>query len=256
MSNGGHQFDPGYSLAPFDALVANFPGADTYPNPDFRTEWGPVFHRGRLDGGAVVLVFGQDPGAHEAVVRRILVGEAGQRIQGFLAKLGITQRYVMVNTFLYSVYGQHGGERHRADPAIAAYRHQWLDALLMGRSVDAVIALGSLAGQAFGAWQKTPSGAATAVAFKQIIHPTFPGPKDKAWSRGDKGPTKELERCLGVAATTDQTSRYCPTDRSLWHQIRRGQRSGSDPRRRPAGRAAGMDALSALLGAAKSCEHG
>ncbi len=180
MSNGSHQFDPGYSLAPFDALVANFPGADTYPNRDFRTEWGPVFHRGRLDGTAVVLVLGQDPGVHEAVVRRILVGEAGQRIQGFLAKLGITQRYVMVNTFLYSVYGQHGGERHRADPAIAAYRHQWLDALLMGRSVDAVIALGSLAGQAFGAWQKTPSGQATAVAFKQIIHPTFPeGQKTK-----------------------------------------------------------------------------
>jgi uncharacterized protein (DUF427 family) len=36
-------------------------------------EWGPVFHRGRLDGTARVLVIGQDPAAHEAVARRIPV---------------------------------------------------------------------------------------------------------------------------------------------------------------------------------------
>ena len=38
-------------------------------------------------------------------MRRILVGEAGRRVQGLLAKLGITRSYVFVNTFLYSVYG-------------------------------------------------------------------------------------------------------------------------------------------------------
>ena len=67
-----------------------------------------------------MVVIGQDPAQHEAVTRRILVGAAGQRLQGFLAKLGITTSYVMVNTFLYSVYGQGGGERHADDPAIAA----------------------------------------------------------------------------------------------------------------------------------------
>jgi uracil-DNA glycosylase len=36
-----------------------------------------------------VLVFGQDPAQHETIARRILIGEAGHRIQGFLAKLGI-----------------------------------------------------------------------------------------------------------------------------------------------------------------------
>ncbi len=41
--------------------------------------------------------------------RRALVGETGRRAQGFLAKVGITTSYVMVNTFLYSVYGQSGG---------------------------------------------------------------------------------------------------------------------------------------------------
>src|SRR5213083_1099827 len=110
-------FDPGYGEEPFASLVAGYPGAVAYPADGFRLEWGPVFHRGRLDGSARVLVLGQDPAQHETIARRILVGEAGQRIQGFLAKLGIDRSYVMINTFLYAVYGQRGGERHRTDSA-------------------------------------------------------------------------------------------------------------------------------------------
>jgi hypothetical protein len=75
---------------------------DVYPAARFRIERGPIFHRGRLDGSARVLVVGQDPVQHETVVRRILVGEAGRRQQGFLAKLGIIRSYVLINTFLYS----------------------------------------------------------------------------------------------------------------------------------------------------------
>ena len=56
--------------------------------------------RGRLDGSARVLVIGQDPAQHEAIARRILIGEAGHRVQGLLAKLGIDHSYTMVNTFL------------------------------------------------------------------------------------------------------------------------------------------------------------
>jgi len=94
-----HEFCPGYP-PPYDALVASYPGTDVYPAADFRVEWGPIFHRGRLDGSAVLLVVGQDPAAHESAARRILVGVAGQRAQGLLSKLGITRSYVMVNTFL------------------------------------------------------------------------------------------------------------------------------------------------------------
>ena len=86
------EFCPGYP-SPFDALVANYPGEDVYPSADFRVEWGPIFHRGRLDGSARVLVLGQDPATHESISRRILVGEAGQRVQGLLAKLGIRRSY-------------------------------------------------------------------------------------------------------------------------------------------------------------------
>src|SRR4030095_8651137 len=98
-------FDPGYSEAPFDSLVTTYPGPSVYKGSDFRSEWGPVFHRGRLDGTARVLVIGQDPAQHETIARRIRVGEAGHRLQGCLFKLGIDRSYVMINTFLYSVYG-------------------------------------------------------------------------------------------------------------------------------------------------------
>ena len=92
------QFCPGYAAEPFATLCHDYPDATVYPLADFSVEWGPIFHRGRLDGGARVLVLGQDPAAHEAITRRILVGEAGQRTQGFLARLGIETSYAPVGS--------------------------------------------------------------------------------------------------------------------------------------------------------------
>lgn len=167
-------FDPGYGSGVFADLVGTAPDADTYPPDAFRVEWGPIFHRGRLDGSARVLVIGQDPATHEAICRRILVGEAGQRLQGLLAKLGIDRSYVLVNTFLYSVFGQQGGERHIADPAIAAYRNQWLDAVAATSDLQAIISLGHLADEAYQAWKATPAGAACGAAYATVLHPTYP----------------------------------------------------------------------------------
>lgn len=167
-------FDPGYAQPPFSDLVANAPGASEYPPDAFRVEWGPVFHRGRLDGSARVLVLGQDPAQHETVLRRILVGEAGHRTQGFLLKLGLMHSYVMVNTFLYSVYGQGGGNKHRKDAKIAGYRNQWLTALLASGKVEAVIALGSLADSAWQDFRATPAGDTVTASYQHITHPTQP----------------------------------------------------------------------------------
>src|SRR5271169_803977 len=80
-------FDPGYDREPYQSLCDQAPDATIYPYNAFRVEWGPIFHRGRLDGTARLLCIGQDPAEHEAVVRRILVGTAGHRVQGFLVKL-------------------------------------------------------------------------------------------------------------------------------------------------------------------------
>lgn len=166
-------FDPGYVKQPFKQLARDYPGSDVFPPDQFRVEWGPIFHRGRLDGSARVLVVGQDPAAHESIARRILVGEAGQRVQGALAKLGITKSYVMINAFLYSVIGKGGSTANVKKKAIADYRNAWLDGLLLGVSkVEAVITFGGFAKQSFAIWQTANPQWSGLVA--NVKHPTYP----------------------------------------------------------------------------------
>ena len=191
-----HTFCTGYVHEPYETLVGDYPGEDVYPPADFRTEWGPIFHRGRLDGTARVLVLGQDPAAHESIARRILVGEAGQRVQGLLARTGVTTSYVMLNTFLYSVYGQGGGQRHADDPAIAAYRNRWLDAVLLDSRVTAVVTLGVLAERAFRAWTATGHDAGPAVGRRlhhaPLRHPTYPESASRSGTKTLAEATAEL----------------------------------------------------------------
>jgi uracil-DNA glycosylase len=168
-------FDPGYVSEPFMTLVAGYPGDDVYPPGDFRTEWGPVFHRGRLDGTARILVLGQDPAQHEVVVRRVLVGTAGKRVQGCLARLGYPRSYVIINAYLYSVYGQGGGNRHIDNAAIAAYRNRWIAAILDTQPIEAVVAFGGLAKAAWSAWLAAPQAEGrTTLPFAALTHPTWP----------------------------------------------------------------------------------
>ena len=170
-----HPFDPGPVAEPFTRLAADYPGAETYDPERFRTEWGPIFYRGRLDGSARILVLGQDPGQHEAIARRCLVGEAGQRVQGLLWKLGIERSYAIVNAFLYSVYGQ--PRRDEVEPLLTAtvrYRKRWLDALLDGSEIRAVIAFGAIAEQAFLQWRRTAAGKRFEGHFEPLTHPTMP----------------------------------------------------------------------------------
>lgn len=42
----------------FRTLCSDFPGTEAYPSNEFRVEWGPTFHRGRLDGSARVPAIG------------------------------------------------------------------------------------------------------------------------------------------------------------------------------------------------------
>ncbi|CAB3806344.1 hypothetical protein LMG27177_06059 [Paraburkholderia fynbosensis] len=59
----------------------------------FWHDWGRIFYRGRLDGSAKVLCIASDPGPTERIAGHTLVVDAGQRVQGFLAKLGIMRAY-------------------------------------------------------------------------------------------------------------------------------------------------------------------
>jgi hypothetical protein len=198
-------FCTGYHRQPFTSLCADVPGKEVFPAKDFRLEWGPIFHRGRLDGTARVLILGQDPGASEAIARRILVGAAGQRVQGLVGKLGLVHEYVLLNAFVYSVYGQHAADAHREDERIADYRNRWLDAVLRGGRIEAVIAFGRSAAVAFGMWREHAGDAAQDILFERLLHPTFPD----AAAAGDEEKRIELTREL-LADWNDALERLHP----------------------------------------------
>lgn len=134
----------------------------------FWTAWGPVFYRGRLDGSARVLCIASDPGPTERVANRTLVGDAGQRVQGFLAKLGLTQSYLCVNAFPYALHPSWGlsAEELLDEPEQLKWRNEFYDALKLDR-LQAVIAFGGNAEMALDKWPGKPS-----VHVERIPHPS------------------------------------------------------------------------------------
>ena len=148
-------FDPGppsswatlFSQAPLDSYVH-------HPSRRFRTEFGPVFYRGRLDGSARILIIGQDPSTDEILAQRALVGASGQRVQGLLQKLGIGRAYIMLNTFLYGIYGQFDATMQAISAAapVLTYRNSLFDQVIATSPVEIVIAFGKGAHTAFDLW--------------------------------------------------------------------------------------------------------
>ena len=161
------EFDPG----PTGAFSTHWDNRPSYTSVKarFRMNWGPIYYRGRLDGSAKVIIIGQDPAADENVARRILVGSAGQRVQGFLRKLGLNKSYVMVNTFLYGLKGQIDAEARTisSSASIKNWRNQLLDMLKTGQT-QAVIAFGAGAQHVVDLW---PGASGLFVA--KPLHPSF-----------------------------------------------------------------------------------
>jgi len=170
------EFDPG----PTGAFATHWDNRPSYSSVKarFRMNWGPIYYRGRLDGTAKVIIIGQDPAADENVARRILVGSAGQRAQGFLRKLGLNKSYVMVNTFLYGLKGQMDAEAQTisAAAAIKNWRNQLLD-MLKTSQTQAVIAFGAGAHKVADLWP-----GATGLFVAKPLHPSF---RDDAGLRAD-----------------------------------------------------------------------
>lgn len=156
-----HGADIGHDPGPdekWSALFKKAPLAKYQQHPtSFRLDFGPIYYRGRLDGTARVLVVGQDPAANELVGHRAFVGASGQRLQAFLRRLGIRRDYVMVNTFLYPVFGQFFGELRSLsqDPQILGFRNLVLDKVVDISAVEAVIAAGSAARDAVERWPRS-----------------------------------------------------------------------------------------------------
>jgi uracil-DNA glycosylase len=146
-----HDHDPGPPPA-FEAHFAAFPDMTPF-RQHFWFDWGPIFYRGRLDGTARILCVASDPGPTERIAGRTLVGDAGQRVQGFLTKLGLTQSYLCVNAFAYALFPSHGSKVGPVldDPDQKAWRNGLFD-LARTPSLVAVIAFGAQAQAAVDRW--------------------------------------------------------------------------------------------------------
>lgn len=189
------QSDPG-PAGSMKALLDSVPdyGAEVGDTSTFWYAFGPVLYRGRLDGSARVLGIASDPGPTECLpfVRRTLVGDSGQRTQGFLAKLGLTRSYVLVNAFAVALHPDQtakGRQLLHTSSALKTWRHGFFDRLLAGGALQAVVAFGENAHVAYDLWTAA-NPAATALPVEKVAHPAAidrTGSGDdaalKAWAR-------------------------------------------------------------------------
>lgn len=172
------KFDHGPNAA-WEALFATAPIAAFKANARFRTEFAPVYYRGRLNGSARILVIGQDPATDEILAQRCLVGSAGQLVQGLLKKLGLTKSYIMLNTFLYGIHGQYDNEMRavsRSQPFLS-FRNSLFDRIQATSTLQTVIAFGVAAREAFELW----AGGQTLPVFN-LTHPTAPSGVGTNWN--------------------------------------------------------------------------
>lgn len=108
-----------------------------------------------------------------------------------MAKLGITKSYVMINTFLYSVYGG-ARAQDRRNEQLVDYRNRWLDAILGSGKIDVAVALGKHADEAWKKWKDTATGSNSTVAYFPITHPTAPESSAKNDRTKLAGNTKKM----------------------------------------------------------------
>jgi len=120
----------------------------------FWYDWGPIFYRGRLEGTARLLCVASDPGPTERVALRTLVGDAGQRVQGFLAKVGLVRSYLCLNAFVYALHPGSfwEGREILRDAGHLAWRNELFDKV-KGPELRAAVAFGLQAQDAVDLWE-------------------------------------------------------------------------------------------------------
>lgn len=137
----------------------------------FWFNWGPVFYRGRLDKSAKVLCVASDPGPTERIAGRALIGNAGQRLQGFLSKIGITHSYVCLNGFIYSLHPSHlsDGIALLSNPVHTKWRNKVFQKVT-GPKLQAIVAFGDIAKKTVSLWDGKGS-----VPVLETYHPSYRG---------------------------------------------------------------------------------
>lgn len=210
--DGMDAFDRG----PRGRIARHLARAPAYPNTGdykgvFWADWGAVFYRGRLNGTARLLGIASDPGPTEGLpfVRRSLVGDAGQRTQGFLEKLGLTESYVLVNAFTYPTRPsriQQGRKLFKDFPDQLEWRNQYYDLLYSSGNIQAVALFGLQAKTAFRLWNthRQANGhpdLRTEVSVVEVPHPSsgrgeWDSFASKALARGWRAGITELRQVV------------------------------------------------------------
>ena len=197
------QSDPG----PKGAVKAIMDATPDYQSEmgDTTTFWyafGPVLYRGRLDGSARVLGIASDPGPAECLpfARRALVGDSGQKTQGFLTKLGLTRSYALVNGFAVALRPSQktrGLKALKDNVAIRTARHALYNALFAGGALEAIIAFGDVAHQAYDLWA-TANPAVKGVPSFKLAHPAAVDREGTGNDRALKAWAKAVTMLRGV----------------------------------------------------------
>lgn len=151
-------------------------GAEALGREKFRWHFGPMFYRGRLEGGARVLLLGQEGAQDESLAHRSFVGGSGARMQHFLRYLGITRSYLFLNSFIYPIYGQYDQAlkpfAQSPDNPIVAHRHQVFEQALKDNDLRLVITVGNAAQDSLATWRKHRGQALPAhLEHVHVVHP-------------------------------------------------------------------------------------
>jgi hypothetical protein len=101
------------------------------------------------------------------------VGNAGQRVQGFLSKLGLNKSYLCLNAWAYALHPTKAqDEKAKLDePAQHQWRNELYDATT-GPKLQAIVAFGDMAQAAVSLWSTRPD-----VTLCEVPHPSSRDPK-------------------------------------------------------------------------------
>lgn len=166
-----NHFKTGFDKGPTRRVARLFAQVPDYMSyrDYFWFDWGPIFYRGRLDGSARILCVASDPGPTERIASRALVGDSGQRVQGFLKKVGMTRSYLCLNAFVYALHPRHlsHGKEIVKDPEHIKWRNRMFSNLTSSK-LQAIVAFGCLAHIAVEMWDRKKT-----VPVFNIYHPSF-----------------------------------------------------------------------------------
>ncbi len=148
--------------SPYREHMENAPAYPTEGefNNVFWDDWGPVFYRGRTDDSARLWCIASDPGPTESMpmVRRSLVGDAGQRVQGFITKIGLKTSYILVNAFTYPTRPSRvsiGRTLFSAKPEQLQWRNAFYDMIYDRNELQGVMLFGRQSEKAFDMWNES-----------------------------------------------------------------------------------------------------